>query len=99
VADLGHVARASRVAFDLDPDAFSDDVGEGPLADAAAAMNTDPLAWVLGGGEDHALAGCFPPGVALPEGFRPVGRALAGEPEVRWGGRPWPGAAGWDHFG
>jgi len=99
LADLGHVARASGVVLDLDPEAFAGDTAEGPLHDAAAAMNTDPLAWVLGGGEDHALAGCFPPGVSLPDGFRAIGRAAAGDPEVLWGGRPWAGSAGWDHFG
>ncbi len=99
IADLGHVSRASGVGIDLDPETFGADTAEGPLADAAAAMNTDPLAWVLGGGDDHALAGCFPPGVALPDGFRAVGRVAAGDGEVRWGGRPWAGSAGWDHFG
>ena len=27
---------------------------------------TDPLHWLLGGGDDHALAACFPPDVDLP---------------------------------
>jgi thiamine-monophosphate kinase len=98
LADLGHVARASGVVVDLDPAAFAGDTADGPLADAAAAMNTDPLAWVLGGGEDHALAGCFPPGVSLPDGFRAIGRVGAGDPQVLWGGVPWAGSAGWDHF-
>ena len=34
--------------------------------DTARALNADPMDWLLTGGEDHALAACFPPDVDLP---------------------------------
>ena len=45
------------------------------LREVAAALGDPALAqaWVLTGGEDHALLACFPPGVRLPAPFRPVG--------------------------
>jgi thiamine-monophosphate kinase len=98
LADLGHVAKASGVVMDLDPAAFT---VAAPLHDAGAAMGIDPMAWVLGGGEDHALAATFPPSAVLPEGFVVVGRvvsAAAGGGAVLVDGAPWPGPTGWDHF-
>ncbi|NJP30837.1 thiamine-phosphate kinase [Micromonospora thermarum] len=94
LADLGHVARASGVAMDVRRDAF-----EVPrqMRDAAQALGVDPYTWLLAGGEDHALAATFPPAVPLPEGWRPVGEVTPGS-GVTVDGRPWEGAAGWDHF-
>ncbi|WBB81978.1 thiamine-phosphate kinase [Micromonospora sp. WMMD882] len=94
LADLGHVARASGVAVDLRRDAF-----EVPrqMADAARALGVDPYAWILGGGDDHALAATFPPAVALPSPWRLVGRVGEGS-GVTVDGRAWEGPAGWDHF-
>ena len=57
VADLGHIARASGVAIEIDPSQLA--VAE-PVAAAASAFNADPLVWVLTGGEDHAVAATFP---------------------------------------
>jgi thiamine-monophosphate kinase len=57
------------------------------------------LAWVLSGGEDHALAATFPPRTALPPRWAVIGEVLAGLGEVLVDGRPWTGPAGWDHFG
>ena len=99
VQDLGHVARASGVRIGLAGSAF--DVAA-PLRDTAAALGVDPLGWVLGGGEDHALAGTFPPGVDLPEGWRVVGRVLDEPPrrredDVHVDGQPWE-RGGFDHF-
>jgi thiamine-monophosphate kinase len=37
------------------------------------------MAWVLTGGEDHALLATFPPAADLPEGWSPIGAAHAGE--------------------
>ncbi|MEV0152131.1 thiamine-phosphate kinase [Micromonospora sp. NPDC050686] len=94
LADVGHVARASGVAVDVHRAAF-----EVPrqMGDAAQALGVDPYAWLLAGGEDHALAATFPAGTALPEGWRPIGRVDAGE-GVTVDGRAWDGPAGWDHF-
>jgi len=71
VADLAHIAGASGVVVDID----SGLVPIAPeLAAAAAAFNIDPLTWALGGGDDHALAAAFPPGVDLPAEFIRIGR-------------------------
>ncbi|MGC5029489.1 thiamine-phosphate kinase [Micromonospora sp. DT229] len=94
LADLGHVARASGVAVDLSREAF-----EVPpqMRDAAQALGVDPYAWLLAGGDDHALAATFPPGVVLPDGWRPIGRVAEGR-GVTVDGAPFDGSAGWDHF-
>jgi thiamine-monophosphate kinase len=94
LADLGHVAAASGVAIDLRRDAF-----EVPAAmrDAAHALGVDLYGWVLGGGDDHALAATFPGGVPLPDGWRVVGRVGAGS-GVTVDGKPFKGPAGWEHF-
>lgn len=97
VQDLSHVAAASGVTLDLDPQAFT--VPE-PLRDVASALGGDPLRWVLAGGDDHALAGCFPAGTDLPEGWVAVGRAMPpdGAPRVLVGGEPFEGSGGHEHF-
>jgi thiamine-monophosphate kinase len=119
LADLGHVAAASGVLIDLSSDRLAPDVD---LIAAARILNlglTDSgstprhpgaLAWVLGGGEDHALAATFPPHVALPPRWTVIGEVLDGHGGGAWGGRPpgpygvlvdgqpWTGSAGWDHF-
>jgi thiamine-monophosphate kinase len=94
IADLGHVATASRVAIDLDKAAF--DVPP-QMRDAAQALGTDPYQWVLGGGEDHALVATFPDGTTLPDGFTPIGKVVDGS-GVTVDGKPHKGPAGWDHF-
>jgi thiamine-monophosphate kinase len=87
LADLGHIARASGVLIDLDPDRLGPD--ETLLAAAASlpsgrtggrqapALPSSPgrqaLAWVLAGGEDHSLAATFPPGTHLPARWRIIG--------------------------
>ncbi|MER5333909.1 thiamine-phosphate kinase [Micromonospora sp. NPDC002717] len=94
LADLGHVAKASGVALDVRRDAF-----EVPrqMRDAAQALGVDPYSWLLTGGDDHALAATFPPAVALPPDWRPIGRVTAGS-GVTVDGGPYDGPAGWDHF-
>jgi thiamine-monophosphate kinase len=94
VADLGHVARASGVAVSLSADAFH--VPQ-EFQDTARALSADPLHWLLGGGEDHALAACFPPDVDLPMAWSVVGRVEAGE-GVLVDGTPWTGPSGWTSF-
>ncbi|MFT4166513.1 MAG: thiamine-phosphate kinase [Microlunatus sp.] len=100
LADLGHVARASEVTIELDLAAF--EIPE-VLQDVAAATGRDPHTLVLTGGEDHALAACFPSETDVPKGWRLVGRtrevAEDEEAAVLVDGAVWAGAAGWDHFG
>jgi thiamine-monophosphate kinase len=113
LADLGHIADASGVLIDTSAAAlapgdallaasravraarrhdFSDRTKRGSSPDQAGA-----LAWVVTGGEDHALAATFPPSVALPPRWSVIGRVLAGH-GVLVDGQPWAGPAGWDHF-
>lgn len=94
LADLGHVAAASRVGIDLLGAAF-----EVPdqMRDAAHALGVDPLGWVLGGGDDHAIVAAFPEDLPLPAGFRLIGHVVHGA-GVTVDGRTYKGAAGWDHF-
>jgi thiamine-monophosphate kinase len=98
--DLGHVADASDVSVVLDRGAF---VVPDRMAEVASSMGIDPMRWVLTGGDDHALAACFPPHVELPEPWHIVGRVVeAGTegPSVRLGDGPGPSydEGGWDHF-
>ncbi len=95
VADLGHIAEASGVAFDLSMMALDADVAT--LTPAAAMVGGDARDWVLGGGEDHVLVGTF--GGALPTGWRAIGTVLSGAPRVTVDGAPWHGAGGWESFG
>jgi thiamine-monophosphate kinase len=94
LADLGHVATASRVAIDLRGDAF-----EVPdqMRDAAHALGVDPYAWVLGGGDDHALAATFPEDLPLPDGWRHIGHVVHGA-GLTVDNKPYKGPAGWEHF-
>jgi thiamine-monophosphate kinase len=98
VADLGHVATGSGVAVDLRRDAF--DLAE-PLHAVGAATGADPMQFVLGGGEDHAIAATFPAGSDLPEGFAVVGSVSEpGEAGavVTLDGAAYDGPGGWTHF-
>jgi thiamine-monophosphate kinase len=110
LADLGHIASASGVHIDLSSDRLSpgEDLqaaarlflgrtarGSGP--DYARAQTPVALAWVLTGGEDHALAATFPRGTALPPRWTVIGQVNEGL-GVLVDGQAWAGEAGWDHF-
>ncbi|WP_433369275.1 thiamine-phosphate kinase [Actinoplanes sp. CA-142083] len=92
--DLGHIATASIVGIDVRTDAFE---VPSPMRDAASALGVDPYQWLLAGGEDHALAATFPPGVALPEGWHEIGTVHDGT-GITVDRKAWSGSAGWDHF-
>jgi thiamine-monophosphate kinase len=94
IADLGHMARASKVGVDVSTAALAAD--RDAVADAAAACGADALAWVLGGGEDHALVATFTG--APPPGWRPIGRVVDGAPRVLVDGDTWRGNPGWQSF-
>jgi thiamine-monophosphate kinase len=93
------LATASSAAVDLDP-ARLQALAE-VLRPAAVLLGADPVAWVLGGGEDHGLLATFPASVQLPPGFAAIGSVQAlgsnESPSVKIAGRP-AGAGGWDHF-
>jgi thiamine-monophosphate kinase len=91
LADVGHIATDSGVVVDLDRAALERVCLEpaGPLQQVGSALGTDPLAWVLTGGEDHALIATFPPRAALPVGWTPIGQVRKGRrPGVLVGGEP-----------
>jgi thiamine-monophosphate kinase len=97
LADLGHIAAASQVAIDLRRDAFA---VAPQMRDAAAALGVDPYAWLLTGGDDHALAATFPADEVLPAGWLIVGQVVDSSVlEVTVDGRTFgDGPGGWDHF-
>jgi len=105
LADLGHIASASGVRIDLSSDRLSP--GEGLQAAArfflgrtergSGPEHARALAWVLTGGEDHALAATFKPDTALPPRWTVVGQVSDGL-GVLVDGQAWAGEAGWDHF-
>jgi thiamine-monophosphate kinase len=97
LADLGHIATASRVVVDLDRAAVVRACLEpvGPLQQVGGALGADPMAWVLTGGEDHALVATFPSWVELPEGWAAIGtvRKAGKNPGVLVNGEPGDEAA------
>jgi thiamine-monophosphate kinase len=97
LADAAHVARASGVAIDISTAAF--EVAE-PLLAVGQAIGADPMQFVLGGGDDHALLAVFPADAPLPEGFVRIGSVV--EPtegaRVTVDGAPYDGPTGWTHF-
>jgi thiamine-monophosphate kinase len=99
IRDGSRLAAASGVVLDLDPAVLK--LLTGPLSAAADAVGGDPMAWVLGGGEDHGLLATFPADVQLPPGFAAIGSVEALAPMestgVKIAGRP-ADTVGWDHF-
>jgi thiamine-monophosphate kinase len=93
IADLGRMAEASGVRIDLSVARL--DV-PARLREVGAALNVDPVVWMLTGGDDYALAGTFPESVDLPETWRVIGTATDGE-GVRVDGRRWR-VGGHEHF-
>lgn len=95
LADLGHVARASVVAIDVDRSRFEP---AEPLLAVGSALGVDPLSFCLTGGDDHALVATFAPTVELPQGWTPIGVVGAGEGVTVDGVEP-EGSTGHRHFG
>ncbi|MGA9870375.1 MAG: thiamine-phosphate kinase [Rhodococcus sp. (in: high G+C Gram-positive bacteria)] len=97
LADLGHIAQASAVSIDVIGSAM---IVADEIICAADEVGGSALSWVLTGGEDHALAGTFPPDVILPDGWIAVGRVLdaVARSTVTVDGDLFDGAAGWSSF-
>ncbi|MGQ4614640.1 thiamine-phosphate kinase [Nocardia sp. R7R-8] len=93
LADLGHIASASGVAIDLDSAALRDPA----LEPIAARLDADAAQWILTGGEDHAFAGTWAPGTALPPGWVAIGRVAAGR-GLTVDGVAQTGEGGWESF-
>jgi thiamine-monophosphate kinase len=94
LADAGHLATDSGVAIDVQASAF--DIPE-PLRAVGAALGADPLQFMLGGGDDHALLATFPDTASVPEGWSVVGAVGDGE-GVTVDGAAYDGPTGWTHF-
>jgi thiamine-monophosphate kinase len=92
LAEARHLAEASGVAIDVRRDAF--EIAE-PLQAVGAALGADPIEFILGGGDDHALLATFPG--AVPEGWEVIGSVAAGS-GVTVDGAPYDGPTGWTHF-
>jgi thiamine-monophosphate kinase len=92
LAEARHLAGASGVAIDVRRDAF--EIAE-PLQAVGAALGADPLGFVLGGGDDHALLATFPE--TPPEGWLVIGAVTAGS-GVTVDDAPYDGPTGWTHF-
>jgi thiamine-monophosphate kinase len=98
LADLGHIARDSAVAIDIHPDAF--ELAD-PMHAVGSALGVDPMQFILGGGDDHAIVATFPARSALPAGFTAIGSVAGpGEsgPSVTVDGAAYDGPTGWSHF-
>jgi thiamine-monophosphate kinase len=96
LADAGHLATDSGVAIDVRREAF--EVPE-PLVAVGAATNADPLSFILGGGEDHALLATFPDQGSVPDGWTVIGEVRDGEAgTVTVDGAVYDGPTGWTHF-
>jgi thiamine-monophosphate kinase len=93
LADAGHLAEASEVAIDVRRDSF--EIAE-PLQAVAAATGADPVEFILGGGDDHALLASFPTD-SVPDGWTLIGSVAEGS-GVTVDGAPYDGPTGWTHF-
>jgi thiamine-monophosphate kinase len=83
VAELGHLAKASGVGLEFDVDSLPISA---VLRSAAKRLRCDPLAWILGGGEDYALLVTAPRTMEArlrKQGVRWIGEVVKGKPEVR----------------
>ena len=93
LADAGHIADESGVAIDIRRDAF--EIPE-PLHAVGSALGADPIQFILGGGDDHALLATYPAG-QVPDGWLVVGTVSEGE-GVTVDGAAYDGPTGWVHF-
>ncbi|PVG82623.1 thiamine-phosphate kinase [Nocardioides gansuensis] len=94
LAEARHLAEESGVAIDVRRGAFA--VPE-PLQAVGAALGADPLQFILGGGDDHALLATFTSVADVPDGWQVVGEVAEGE-GVTVDGGDYEGPTGWTHF-
>jgi thiamine-monophosphate kinase len=98
VADAGHIAEDSGVSIDLRTSAF--ELAD-PMHAVGSALGVDPMQFILGGGDDHAIVATFSAGTDLPEGFAAIG-AVADPGEagavVTVDGAAYDRPGGWSHF-
>ena len=98
LAEARHLAESSGVGIDVRRDAF--EVPE-PLHAVGAALGADPIEFILGGGDDHALLATFADAGTVPEGWTVIGEVTASGsdgPTVTVDGAAYDGPTGWTHF-
>ena len=96
LADLGHIALASGVIVDLETEAFTIPEAVSTVADA---LGTDPIRFVLSGGDDYALVATFSAATELPDGWTRIGTVRDGDhPGVLVDGSTFDGPTGHRHF-
>ncbi len=99
LADAGHIALASGVVIDLDTSAFTIPEAVSTVADA---LGTDPIRFVLSGGDDYALVATFSAATDLPDGWTRIGSVrdmnTGEEPSVLVDGSLFDGPTGHKHF-
>ncbi len=104
LAEARHLAESSGVTIDVRRDAF--EVPE-PLHAVGAALGADPMEFILGGGDDHALLATFADAASVPEGWTVIGEVGAAAAEgadgaaegsVTVDGAAYDGPTGWTHF-
>lgn len=100
VRDAGRLAKASSVSIELDKSAL--EVFAQRLEPAANLLKTDPMQWVLHGGEDFGLLASFPADAEIPEEFTVIGKVVrtAGRRStIRMDGKQLDYRNAFDHFG
>jgi thiamine-monophosphate kinase len=92
LADAGHVARASGVRLNIDPQLL-------PLSPALAGLEDRESVqrWALAGGDDYQLLFTLPPGLPVPAGATRIGAVVEGEGVDC--GMPIDFPPGYQHFG
>lgn len=99
MADVGHLARASRVRVDVDTERLP---LPAPVITVGEALGRNPVSFVLTGGDDYALAATFSAETSLPEEWTVIGTVhdlrADEEPSVTVDGVPFEGDPGHQHY-
>ncbi len=78
ISDVGQIAQASGVQFNIESDLLKKIVGFEELDQLAKDLGIDVWEWILHGGEDHAFIATVAASAKLPSGFYKIGSAVAG---------------------
>ena len=99
IRDAGRMAKASHVNLELESSALQDFALR--LEAASELTGTDPMSWVLYGGEDFGLLAAFPEGAEIPGEFTVIGVARPANGRravVKVDGKVAKPETGFDHF-